>query len=361
MDQPQRTIIPSRECFALARARMQSAAPEIWGGYLRQQTVTLLVGESSAGKTVFLYNLAHCLAKRMEFFHTPVAKQNRILHLDFEGNDEIRDLNGHAIGGVDGWDIFLPPDNLFGLSPLKRGPALLDMLTQALAIQPYDLIIVDSLMEAYPVLDENSNDEANTQMVAWRRFAHATNTGVLLVHNTGLKNTDDPHKAIRKGLSRGASSRVDRADIVLNYTVEAGDERALTVVKSRSGNIGEQIRVRFAGDLGYEVTAAQVVNAKTISAAEEQVVQLMTTKDKEWSRHDIMAGLLVSHGSTQAKAIDRGLHRLCERTTLEKTKMGVYKLGKGNRAINQAAESQGSASSASLASSAPPGGTAGTP
>lgn len=330
--QPTRVVIPTQEVLDLSLSQLSNMAPEIWGGYLRHDTVTLLVGESSAGKTVLLYNLAYHLATGKEFLHTAVAKPVRVLHVDFEGNAEIRALNLGKIGTAVGWDMHVPAENFFAVSPLQRGPMLIDILTRLFAMQQYDLVIVDSLMEAYPVHDENSNDDANTQMVAWRRFAHHTQAGILLVHNAGLKNQDDRNRSSRKGLARGASARVDRADIVLNYTVESGDERALTVVKSRSGNIAEQIRVRFDGQMGYDVLCASVTNAKTITAAQEQILKLLATKPA-MSRHDLMSAMLVSHGTAQAKSIDRGLDRLIELEKIVRVRKGIYSLSGITQAV----------------------------
>jgi RecA-family ATPase len=222
--------------------------------------VTLFVGEASAGKTVLLYNLAYHLANGQEFLGITPRDSLRVLSVDFEGNDEIRAINLGAIGTARNWDILIPAEDIFSVAPESRGTAVIQRLETAILSRRYDLVIVDSLMEAYPVEDENSNDEGSHQIVEFRRLAQSASVGMILVHNTGLKQGGSSSKAKNKGLARGASARVDRADIVLNYTVENRAERALTVVKSRSSNLGEQIRVCFSGDLGYEVVASSAVS-----------------------------------------------------------------------------------------------------
>jgi len=323
-------IIPSEEVLRQAQDRLKNAPPELWGSYVRASTVTLLVGEASAGKTVLLYNLAYHLANGQEFLGFTPERPLRVLSVDFEGNDEIRAINLGAIGTAPGWDILIPTDDLFALPPEHRGPSLLGRLYRVIQSRQYDLVIVDSLIEAYPVEDENSNDEANQQMVAFRRLAQSTALGVIVVHNAGLKQGVSGGKAKYKGLSRGASSRVDRADIVLNYTDEGTAERALTVVKSRSSNLGEQIRVRFSGDLGYEVLTSSAITQSAIEqhqADSVRVVQEETNQGRsEVTRKTLMERLQIMEGSSESQALDRALSRNVLAGVLVRPKKGVYSL-----------------------------------
>jgi RecA-family ATPase len=323
-------IIPSEEVLRQAQERVKNAPPVLWGSYVRASTVTLLVGEASAGKTVLLYNLAYHIATGQEFLGFTPNRSLRVLSVDFEGNDEIRATNLNAIGTAPSWDLLIPPESLFELLPETRGQELIRRLEKAIRSRHYDIVIVDSLIEAYPVEEENSNDEANQQMVAFRRLAQSTTTGVILVHNAGLKQGNSRHKATNKGLSRGASARVDRADIVLNYTVEDMAIRALTVVKSRSSNLGEQIRVRFSGDLGYEVIESSAVSQSTIEkyqADSLRVVQEETKQGRpEVTRKTIMEQLQLTEGNGQAQALDRALARNVATDSLLKKRKGVYSL-----------------------------------
>ena len=322
-------IIGSEEVLRRAQDAIKNTPPELWGSYLRASTVILLVGEASAGKTVLLYNLAYHLASGQEFLGFKPPRHLRVLSVDFEGNDEIRAMNLTAVGTADGWGFYIPPENLFDLPPLERGPELIGRLESAIRAHGYDLVIVDSLIEAYPVEEENSNDHANNQMVAFRRLAKSTGAGVILVHNTGLKQHDG-QKSSRKGLARGASSRVDRADLVLNYTVEPKGERQLTVVKSRSNNLGEHIRVRFSGELGYEViaSAAAVHSAiEKLQADSLRVVQQEVSQGRvKVTRKTIMEALGIAEGSPQSQALDHALRKNLVVKALVRSAKGVYAL-----------------------------------
>lgn len=320
-------IISSEVVLQQAQDRMKNAPPELWGSYLRASTVTLLVGEASAGKTVLLYNLAYHLATGQEFLGFKPPRPLKVLSVDFEGNDEIRAMNLTAVGTAPDWGFLIPPEDLFDLLPEARGPELIRRLECAIRAQRFDLIIVDSLIEAYPVEDENSNDQANQQMVAFRRLAQSTVAGVILVHNAGLKQ-NDRHKASKKGLSRGASSRVDRADIVLNYTVEATVERLLTVVKSRSSNLGDQIRVRFSGELGYEVIASPAATHSAIERLQAESVRVVQEESQQGrskvQRKTIMEALQITEGSSQSQVLDRALGKNVLAGKLARSEKGVY-------------------------------------
>ena len=170
-------IISSEEVLRQAQARIMNAPPELWGSYLRASTVILLVGEASAGKTVLLYNLAYHLASGQEFLGFNPPRALRVLSVDFEGNDEIRAMNLTAVGTANEWRFFIPSEELFVQSPEDRGPELIRRLDRAIRSHHYDLVIIDSLIEAYHVEEENSNDLANSQLVAFRRLARAQELG----------------------------------------------------------------------------------------------------------------------------------------------------------------------------------------
>jgi|CXWL01.1.fsa_nt_gi KaiC/GvpD/RAD55 family RecA-like ATPase len=322
-------IIGSEEVLRRAQDAIKNTPPELWGSYLRASTVILLVGEASAGKTVLLYNLAYHLASGQEFLGFTPPRHLRVLSVDFEGNDEIRAMNLTAVGTADGWGFYIPPENLFDLQPVERGPELIGRLESAIRVHGYDLVIVDSLIEAYPVEDENNNDHANSQMVAFRRLAKSTGAGVILVHNTGLKQNEG-NKANKKGLARGASSRVDRADLVLNYTVEPKGERQLTVVKSRSNNLGEHIRVRFSGELGYEVIASAAAAHSAIEKLQAESLRVVQQEASQGrvnvQRKTIMDELGITEGSPQSQSLDHALRKSLAVGVLVKPAKGVYTL-----------------------------------
>jgi AAA domain-containing protein len=243
-----KAIIPSADLLRRAQARLtEGGLGHYWDRHVRAGAVTLLIGETSAGKTVFLHNLAYHLAAGEVFLGIRPPRPLRVLHVDFESYDEIYAEHLGVIGTDPHWDFF----DLENTSP---GDGLVAQLTAIVMRERYDVLVVDPLMEAYPVRDENDNAMANTQMLAFRRLARSTNSAVILVHNSGLRKggrKKDPSGD--KFMGRGATARVDRADVSINFTAPSDRERLLTVKKARGKNLNQQMKLRFSGTLGYEL------------------------------------------------------------------------------------------------------------
>jgi hypothetical protein len=129
----------------------------------------------------------------------------------------------------------------------------------------YDLIIVDPLCEAYPVKNENDNEEANVQMRLFRKLARSKQVAVMLVHNTGRPHYNHKtgeqsaaERATKKHMGRGATARADRADIGINYVAVDKTVRMLCVAKSRTpGHLGHQWVLDFDGNHGLKVRTVE--------------------------------------------------------------------------------------------------------
>ena len=68
--------------------------------------VTFFVGETSAGKTVFLHNLAHHLATGREFLGMTPPRPLKVLYVDFETPPEVLAEHLTVMGVPEGWDFF---------------------------------------------------------------------------------------------------------------------------------------------------------------------------------------------------------------------------------------------------------------
>src|SRR5688572_20163875 len=80
-------------------------AQRLWGDFLMAGTLSLLVGEASAGKTVFTYRLARALALGEEFLGLTPPMPLRVLHLDLESPESAQAENLKTIGPADTWDF----------------------------------------------------------------------------------------------------------------------------------------------------------------------------------------------------------------------------------------------------------------
>jgi integrase len=149
-------VISSADALARARHRVGDAvAAQIWGLHVRARAVTQIVGETSAGKTVFLHNLGHHLATGQELLGIAPPRRVRVLHMDFETYDDLLAEHLEAIGTAEGWDFF----DLDELENGKRGKPLVEMIEtrvreghyEAFLRHAFNVAIRDEKTERNPV------------------------------------------------------------------------------------------------------------------------------------------------------------------------------------------------------------------
>lgn len=180
--------------------------------------VVLLSGETSAGKTVFTYNAASCIAEGKEFVGLTPSATLRVLYLDLESPEQIYRSLVQAIGGSDNLafvrSVPLLLSSTAGQEDLKK------------AIQEWDarVVVIDPLPIAWPCRDENDNAEADRQMWRLKEIASDTDTLILALWNMGEGYVKEKFKA------RGATARLDTVDVGLNYTEESDASSAPTGV-----------------------------------------------------------------------------------------------------------------------------------
>jgi archaellum biogenesis ATPase FlaH len=311
-------IISSVDLLERSKGSVGGKATELWGLHIRTGIVTMFVGETSVGKTVFLHNLAYHLATGQEFLGISAPRPLRVLSVDFESYEDIYAEHLASIGAVSGWD-FLELDNA------TRGQDLITVFEKAISEHEYDVVIIDPLMEAFPVRDENDNAQATAQLLAFRTLARSTNAAIVVVHNSGLRKG----KSNPKFLGRGATARVDRADVTMNFTRTSETERVLHVVKSRSVNLNERITFRFGGELGYELIDSTSPSQSLVATFQTRILEIVQQEAQEGryevERKTLMERLDVAKDSSQEQALDRALTRSAL-GKLRRVRKGVYSL-----------------------------------
>jgi len=268
----------------------------------------LLAGESSAGKTVLGYNMAYHMAEGIEFVgSTPVGPQ-RVLYFDLESpvgvHRSLVDIVGRS-------------DNLAFVRSLPRtlntSEGRADFLDACHEFKP-DVIFLDPLPVAWPVKDENDNAEADAQMWAIKQMAVELNCVVISMWNMGEGNVKDKFRA------RGATARIDRCDLALNYTEITDTTRKLKIVKSRYGTLGMGVTLRFAGEMGFEVVESN--DGPTPNALSHIVHQI---KERANTGQITRQAMIASIG--QEDLVDKALHKLIQGGALTRVTRGVYTKG----------------------------------
>jgi len=320
-------IISSAKLLDQCRKLLTDPKGQLWGPNLRPKAVTLFVGETSAGKTTFLHNLAYHLAKGEEFLGMKPPQPLSVLYLDYESGEHIMAEHLSVIGTAEGWDFI-------DLRDVVRNEDLAKVLTEVVPSGTYDVIIIDSLMEAFTVENENDNAPGARQMLAVRELARHTGAAILVVHNAGQRQMRVKKAKTEKNIARGASVRMDKADVVLNYTIhgcQTSTERLLRVAKTRGPNLNDEILIRFADDYGFEVLQQAVDNQRVVEKMGVDVLEVVRALTQEGMREMERAAILLRLGIEQedrarAQIVDRALKVLLREQKLSKLRKGVYAL-----------------------------------
>lgn len=196
-------------------------------------------GQSSVGKTFFLYRWHSHISKGEAFLEQNPFKPLRIVSVDTETDEDSRRFNLNIMGRNENWAFYDLENSLE--SEKERN----DLIAAAKDFKA-DVISLDSLSSVWPVDDEDNNSVANYQMRSMFKINSDTGALVLFTHHTGWE--------ARRG--RGASARraaVDMEIVMLGDPMN--DERELRVVKSRLRNLGMKLGFRLLrGEYDFELS-----------------------------------------------------------------------------------------------------------
>lgn len=203
----------------------------VWLG-LYAATVHLMNGETGSGKSSFLYNLALHAARNEVLYGIPfgLGRPARVLYIDPENAGSYR--YGALDGGlcmrkmrrILGADQVPPPTLCFhdGEGMNLRHAWHLDWLRRAVKRgvggEPFDLVILDTLVALFGLKDENDNAEGAAIASSIRSFSRDTGACVIAVHHTGKA-------ALSSGVlaGRGNSALPGGADVVSTFRRKGPD------------------------------------------------------------------------------------------------------------------------------------------
>jgi hypothetical protein len=155
-----------------------SLARWLWKGYLARGGITLMSALWKAGKTTFLAHLMRAMAEGGEFCGLPIDP-GRVLCVTEESESRWADRRD-SLGLRDHIEFLIRP---FGSKPRwERWQEFLTYLEALCQKKPYDLIIFDTLVNLWPVRDEN--DAAQVQSALMPLHKVAEQSSLMLVHHT---------------------------------------------------------------------------------------------------------------------------------------------------------------------------------
>lgn len=165
-------------------------------------------------------------------------------------------------------------------------------------------------------------------MLVFRKLARSTGAAVVVVHNSGQRKKKK--QGNDKFLGRGATARVDRADVSINFTAKNATEREVYVTKSRSGNLNERIAVRFSGELGYELIDASGPSQSAVAQLQVDTAKFVRDQAEQGKglveRKTLLDHFKVQEGTKESVALDRALRKNVVTGALQKPNKGVYTL-----------------------------------
>jgi len=273
--------------------------------------LVLCSGESSVGKTVLGYNIASGFAAGGNVLGYEINQPTRVLYADLETPSGLMSSMVKRIGAHTNFGFRLNWEN-----KLNTTHGYNTFLEVCRDFNP-GILIIDPLSIAYPVDDENNNSEADRQMQRMKQLAVNLNCVVFAMWNMGTAHVKDTFKA------RGATARIDRTDIALNYTRLANGNRRLQVVKSRYSNPGASIELQDAGDLKFEVVKHRDGNEAVNESTKVQKVMdaIMAMAENE----DIVRARCIDVAGSE-KLADKAISMLHRQGLLERVSSGVYRM-----------------------------------
>ena len=281
----------------------------LWGTFLFPGSIHLLSGEAGVGKTTFLYNLAVKASKEEEFIGIPFPKPLKVLYLDLETPDGLRARKLHLIAEGQ------PPDGLAFNSSASIDHSLKELIT-LVKEHAFDLVVVDTINEAFLTEKEDDNAEANRQMMLVRQLVQQGGCAVLLAHHIGK---GEQGKKVYK--ARGASARVASVDVVINLEGMSDDVVRLEMVKNRWVGGNARLFLRKAGEDIFETTEVADEDASS-DRFRAQDWMLQEFQGREMQRKEILERCK-EQGFSQSTG-ERALSDLTQLGKVRRPRRGFY-------------------------------------
>ena len=295
--------------------------------------VTLLIGETGAGKSSLLYNIAVHAALCETLYGFNFLNSGKVLYIDPENSGNYRD--GELDGGLCGAKLErigkgCPANLTFhdGRALDLSKPSHMEHLKDLICAGRYTLVILDPIANLFNTKDENSNGEAAQHGKALTALSRETGACIVAVHHTGKQEGGN--------YGRGASARLGAADVGMVFrargesgdlddtytsnTRQRNDICRFQIVKDRPGWFGPCSKyLQMAGEDRFDLVtfeswkgSGQSERVDKTSQAEEEITLLMQD-GVERSRALILEKMKAEE--IGAKATDTALTKLADKSS----------------------------------------------
>ena len=327
-------IIPSTEIPppdpGAEKALLEPIVPEPPG-------LVLLSGETSAGKTALSRNVSVSLAEGEEFAGLSPARPVRVLYVDLESPENVHRGLVEAIGRSPNLGFVRRLPRTLGSEEGRQS------LRKAIEEWGADVVFIDPLAIAWPCKDENDNAEADRQMTGLKMLAVETSTIIIALWNMGEGQVKEKFRA------RGATARLDRVDLGLNYKELLPDTRQLKIVKSRYGTLGRSLTLKFAGDMGFEPVETGDDPAAS-RLAQKQVAVSEFLMERSRGGQEVVSRREIVEALGDEDLLDKAMRRMVLGGQVGKVGRGRYRLPVSSEppSVDGSEDRKGSAGNARL-------------
>ena len=153
------------------------AGAHLWHGFLWRGEITLLSALWKVGKTTLLARLLKALETGSEFCGRQTLAA-RVLYVTEETQGRWAERRD-AVGIADHVDFLVRP--FMGKPDYPRWMALLAYLTELIQDRKYDVLVLDTIANLWPVRDENDASGVMTALMPLHQIGPST--GILAVHH----------------------------------------------------------------------------------------------------------------------------------------------------------------------------------
>ena len=305
-------LISAREILSMPT---EPLAP-LWGPFIYKGSVGLWNGRTGVGKSTLLYCLLVAAATGNPFAGIPFERPLRVIYSDLETPPYLRQIKLKRICCGDG-----PENLLFIPRNLANFQNNIPDYRKIVIGENADILVLDTISEAFSTKDENDNSEAIRQFCTIRDFSLDTGCAVIAVHHTGKGGQNETDVFA----GRGATARADKVDLVMNlYPLkEDSDVVCLAIAgKDKIAGNDSKLYLRKAGNDTFEVVDRhEDCEATVAERCKDFILSLM--KDEETPTAQIQAECQ-KEGYSQP-TVTRVVGALVDTGKIQKVRRGIYK------------------------------------
>lgn len=297
-------------------------------GLLDKHTMSVLYGDSNAGKTFVALGMAHAVWQGIPYGPLPTAQGN-IAYIAAEGGRGIKkrvralDIELGCPTRRDGFHLLVSPVDL-----LHPEADLEDLTKALLALGPIDFLVIDTLSRALAGGDENSSTDMGSFVRNIDKIRKATDAHIMVIHHSGK---DRARGARGHSLLRAATD----TEIEVERSAEAGIHRGVIRVSKQRDMEGDLTAGFSLRDVPLGVVGENVV--KSAVAVLEGAAGVAAGQSTGGGGTPIFAALTEAEAHVLAALTDVGpdastaqVHEVVGFGPVTTTRRALYKLeGKG--------------------------------